>query len=278
VAGNAEATVSWTAPAVTGGAPITGYTVTAAPGGATCTTTGAVTCTVTGLTNGTAYTFTVVATNGVGNSAASEPSASVTPMAPATVPGAPTGVSVVPGDRRLTVSWTAPASNGGAAITDYVVQFRTVGAPTWTTATDGVSTATTAVITGLTNGTAYQVRVATVNSVGESSATQAARTHTPRTKPAAPGRPTGTAGNKRVSLRWTAPASTGGAAITDYVVQFRTVGSSRWSTFNDGRGTAPRATVTGLRNGTRYEFRVAAVNAAGTGANSRTSAPIRPVR
>jgi 5'-nucleotidase len=278
VAGNAEATVSWTAPTADGGAPITGYTVAAAPGGATCTTTGALTCTVTGLTNGTAHTFTVVATNGVGNSAASEPSNSVTPTAPTTVPGAPTGVSAVPGDRRLTVSWTAPASTGGAAITDYVVQYRRVGASTWTTAPDGVSTATTAVVTGLTNGTAYQVRVAAVNSVGQSTFAQAAASQTPRTKPAAPGRPTGTAGNKRVALRWTAPGNTGGAAITDYVVQVRKVGASKWSTFKDGRSTATRATVTGLRNGTRYEFRVAAVNASGRSDFSRTSAAVRPVR
>ena len=278
VAGDAEATVSWTTPEADGGAPITGYTVTAAPGGATCTTTGAVTCTVTGLTNGTAYTFTVVATNGVGDSAASEASNSVTPTAPTTTPSAPRSVRVVPGDRRLTVSWTAPASNGGAAVTDYVVQYRRVGASTWTTAADGVSTATTAVVTGLRNGTAYQVRVAAVNSVGQSAFAQAPASQTPRTTPAAPGRPTGTAGNKRVSLRWTAPTNTGGATITDYVVQFRTVGSSTWSTFKDGRSSNPRATVTRLRNGTRYEFRVAAVNAAGTGAFSRPSAPVRPVR
>ena len=50
---------------------LTGYLVTASPGGATCTTTGALTCTVTGLTNGTAYTFTVQATNASGNGAPS---------------------------------------------------------------------------------------------------------------------------------------------------------------------------------------------------------------
>src|SRR5207249_3454467 len=68
VAGDSKATVTWTAPTVTGGSPILSYTVTASPGGATATTPNGTTttATVTGLTNGTAYTFTVTATNLVG--------------------------------------------------------------------------------------------------------------------------------------------------------------------------------------------------------------------
>jgi hypothetical protein len=81
-AGNAQATVSWTAPASDGGATITGYTVTSTPGSKHCATTGALSCTVTGLTNGQAYTFTVTATNSAGTGPASDPSGSVTPKAP----------------------------------------------------------------------------------------------------------------------------------------------------------------------------------------------------
>jgi Domain of unknown function (DUF1906)/Fibronectin type III domain len=83
----AQATISWSA-ANANGSPVTGYAVTVSPGGAKVTTTGATTATVTGLSNGTAHTFTVTATNLVGTSAASAPavmSGSFTPLPTARV-------------------------------------------------------------------------------------------------------------------------------------------------------------------------------------------------
>ncbi len=80
VAGDASAVVSWSAPESDGGSAITGYTVTARPGGATCQT-ATTTCTVTGLSNGTAYTVSVIARNEIGPSPASADSAPVTPSA-----------------------------------------------------------------------------------------------------------------------------------------------------------------------------------------------------
>ncbi len=78
-----SAQVTWLPPPSTGGSPVTGYTVTAAPGGATCPWTGGpLTCTVPGLTNGVGYTFTVTATNASGTGPASAPSQpAVTPTA-----------------------------------------------------------------------------------------------------------------------------------------------------------------------------------------------------
>ena len=69
---------------------------------------------ITGLTNGTAYTFTVTATNAIGTGAASGASNSATP---AGVPGAPTIGTATPGNTTASVTFTAPASNGGSAIT-----------------------------------------------------------------------------------------------------------------------------------------------------------------
>ncbi len=76
--GNSTAVVSWAAPASLDGGTLTGYTATAAPGGATCTTTGSTTCTITGLANGTTYSITVIAQTTSGDSGASTPT-TVTP-------------------------------------------------------------------------------------------------------------------------------------------------------------------------------------------------------
>ena len=80
VPGNAEATVSFTAPAITGGSTITSYTVTSNPGSFTSSGL-SLSQTVTGLTNGVSYTFTVTATNAIGTS---DPSAASTPVTPST--------------------------------------------------------------------------------------------------------------------------------------------------------------------------------------------------
>jgi alpha-tubulin suppressor-like RCC1 family protein len=85
-AGNAQATVSWTAPASLGSGTLTGYTATADPGGKTCTSTAATSCTVSGLTNGTKYRFTVVTRTTAGESTPSALSAPITPYAPGPPP------------------------------------------------------------------------------------------------------------------------------------------------------------------------------------------------
>jgi len=157
-AGDTTATVSWTAPASTGATAITSYVVTASPGGRTATVAGSARqATVTGLTNGTAHTFTVRAVNSHGTGPASAPSAAVTP---AGVPGAPTNLRLTPGDRRVTVTWTAANANGSPITSSTVT-----ASPGGRTAT--VSGAgTSATVTGLTNGTSYTFTVRSTNARG----------------------------------------------------------------------------------------------------------------
>jgi titin len=73
-----------------------------------------------------------------------------------------------------------------------------------------------------------------------------------------------------MDLSWTAPTSTGGAAVSDYLIEYSADGSS-WTTFADGGSTATTASVTGLNDATAYTFRVSAINAAGTGDSSSTA-------
>ncbi|MGI6443569.1 MAG: fibronectin type III domain-containing protein [Candidatus Dojkabacteria bacterium] len=87
----------------------------------------------------------------------------ITVVAP---PTEPLNLTATAGNKQVTLNWTVPSSNGGATITDYIVQYSTNGS-TWTTFDDGVSTSTSATVTGLTNGQQYYFRVAAVNSVGQ---------------------------------------------------------------------------------------------------------------
>ena len=258
--GNGSASVAFTPPAANG-STITGYTVTSSPGGLTGTGS-ASPITVSGLTNGTPYTFTVTATNSVGTGSASSASSSVVP---ATVAGAPTSLVTTPGQSQIGLSWTAPSSNGGSSITDYTVQYKLTSSGTWLTFADGTSTTTSAIVTGLTNGSSYDVQVLAVNSLG-SSAPVTATGITPLAAPTVSDAVTslvGTPGSTQVGLTWTAPASNGGSAVTDYVVEYKLTSSGTWLTFADGTSTTASATVTGLTNSSSYDFRVAATNGVG---------------
>jgi hypothetical protein len=258
-AGNAQATVAFTAPASTGGSAITGYTVTSSPGGFTAT--GAASpLTIAGLANGTAYTFTVTATNAAGVGAASGASNSVTP---GMVPGAPVIGTATAGNTQATVTFTAPASNGGSAISGYTV----TSTPGGFTATGGASSLT---VTGLTNGTAYTFTVVARNVVGTGPVSAASNSVTPAAVPGAPLIGAATAGDAQATVTFTAPASNGGSAITGYTVTSSPGGFT-------ATGSASPLTVTGLANGTAYTFTVVARNAVGTGPASAASNGITPL-
>ena len=170
-AGNTLATVTFVTPTNNGGSAITGYTVTTNPGGITAM--GATSpINVTGLTNGTAYTFTVTATNAVGSSVASVPSTSVTPVVPATTPDPPTGIVATACNTTASVAFVAPTNNGGSAITGYTVTSNP-GGITATGATSPIK------VTGLTNGTAYTFTLIATNVVGSSLVSVASMAVTP---------------------------------------------------------------------------------------------------
>ncbi|PWW07154.1 cellulose 1,4-beta-cellobiosidase [Paenibacillus cellulosilyticus] len=256
-AGNAQVTLSWSA---SSGA--TSYNVKrATTSGGTYTTvaTGVTgtTYTNTGLTNGTTYYYVVSAVNSVGESSNSS-QASATPVASATVPAAPTGLTATAGNAQVVLAWTA--STGA---TSYNVKRATTSGGTYTTVATGV-TGTTYTNTGLTNGTTYYYVVSAVNSVGESSnSSQASATPVaPVTVPAAPTGLTATAGNAQVVLAWT--ASTG---ATSYNVKRATTSGGTFTTVATGV-TGTTYTDTGLTNGTTYYYVVSAVNSAGESANS----------
>jgi hypothetical protein len=160
VAGDSSATVTVTPG--TGGGAVDRFTVTASPGGATCTvTTPATSCEITGLRNGTAYTFTSIAVNAGGSSAPSDASAPVTPQVEAPAP--PASVKVMPGDEQATVMVTP--GDGGGPVDRYVVTASPGGATCTIT-----PPARACVVRGLDNGTDYTFAVRAVNAGGSTPA------------------------------------------------------------------------------------------------------------
>lgn len=264
-AGDASATVSWTAPASSGDSAIISYSVTASPGGRQAHVGDQRrSATVTGLTNGTSYTFTVHATNDAGNSPESGPSNAVTPRASTGLPGAPTAVGASPGDGSASVSWTAPSSVGASAITSYAVTSSPGGR---TKTVNGSSRSAT--VDDLTNGTSYTFTVKAVNGsgTGPASAPSAAITVG---APRPPTNLTVAPGDRRATVSWSPPANNG-ARITAYTVA---VSPGTKTVSVDGSTTS--ATITGLTNGTSYTFTVRATNSRGTGPASSVSATVRP--
>jgi hypothetical protein len=95
------------------------------------------------------------------------------------LPAAPTSLTTTAGNAQVILAWTAPTVSAQTPITDYLVQSSTNSGSTWTTVSDGTSTATSATVTGLTNGTPYVFRVAAVNGVGTGAYSSATSSVTP---------------------------------------------------------------------------------------------------
>ena len=183
-----------------------------------------------------------------------------TPAPPATPAGAPTIVSGVAGDTQVALSWTAPVSDGGSAITGYVVTPSIAGVAQIPVAFS--SAATTQTVTGLTNGTAYTFAVAAINGVGTGPDSAPSAAVTPATTPGAPTIVSGTGVILEATLSWTAPASDGGSAVTGYIVTPYLGGVAQTpTTFSS---TATTETVTVLIPGL-YTFTVTAINGVGDG-------------
>ncbi|MCE9784084.1 Ig-like domain-containing protein [Shewanella algae] len=251
VAADASATVSFSAPASTGGAAISSYTVTSSPGGLTASGAGSP-LTVSGLSNGTDYSFTVSASNTAGTGPTSSPSNTVTPKASQSIsfnnPGAQSF--------GTTPTLAATASSGLA--------------PVFSSTTTGVCTITsTGTLAFVTTGNCS----IDADQAGDSSYNAAPTVPQSFTVNAVvPGAPTSVsaiASDASATVSFSAPASTGGAAISSY-----TVTSSPGGLTASGAGSP--LTVSGLSNGTDYSFTVSASNTAGTGPTSSPSNTVTP--
>ena len=187
-------------------------------------------------------------------------------------PSAPTGLTAEGGDQSATLTWGAPANDGGSAIVRYEVRYQETGGgfTGWTTVSGGAS-ATSATVSNLENGKSYEFQVRAVNGVAAGQAATASATLA-ESAPGAPAGLTATGGDEQVALSWGAPAD-GGSQIIRYEYRYGAVGGtySEWATVSGG-GSARSLTVTGLTNGTEYGFQVRAENGIGEGPASEDTA------
>ena len=274
--GNTRINLSWTAPASTGGSPITGYRIESSPNGTSNwttlvadTTNTNTTYAHTGLPAGVTrhYRVSAINTNGAGlpsnvDDATTAPS----------VPGAPSNLSATAsGSTRIDLTWTAPASDGDSPITGYKIEVSSDGGSNWTTlVADTTNTNTTYAHTGLPAGVTRHYRVSAINAVGTGLPSDTAGTTTGSTVPDAPTSLTATAGGStQINLSWTAPGSDGGSPITGYKIESSPNGTSNWTNLVvNTRNTNTTYSDTGLLGGTTRHYRVSAINANGTGTPS----------
>lgn len=181
-----------------------------------------------------------------------------------TTPSTPQNLVATGGNNLVSLSWQAPSSTGGSAITSYTISRGTSsGGEVLLTSVSGntLSYQDNAV----TNGQTYYYYVNAVNSVGASSrSNEVSVAPISPTAPSAPQNLAAKAGNGQIALTWNQPASNGGSTITGYNIYRATV--------SGGEGTVPIATVggavtsytnSGLTNGQVYYYKVTAVNSVG---------------
>ncbi len=256
-----QISLSWAVPLTNGGSNITGYKVYRGPTAMSQSLIAvlgpSLHYTDTQLSNGTVYHYSVVAINSKGDSLPSSDAYAKT----SSVPAVPAAFTVAPGDSQASLFWSAPADNGGSAVTSFNV-YRSTILGTY------VRIANTASLSysdpGLANGQQYYYSVAAVNAVGEGPMTSQAS----MVPVAVPGQPTqlsAAPGVKSVTLSWSAPASDGGSPVLGYHIlrgiapgleaQYTDVGSRQYPDLS-------------LNDGSTFYYQVVAYNALGDGAAS----------
>lgn len=265
--GDSSVTVAFVAPSFLGGDSIDGYQLIGTSGSGTvikpdCGVTSP--CTITGLTNGTSYTFTVATINAAGIGPASNTSPAITP---ATIPDAVSALRTTPGDQQLVVEWDSFSLSqlGGATFTRYDISIRVRSNPWNPPVTvsnanllDSRST-NSFTFTGLTNGTAYDVKVVVVTSANgsELSSNTSTALGVPATTPSAPQElNVSLLSDSSALVAWSAPLDDGGASISSYDLSHSCV-------FIDS--SQQSCVVSNLTPGTQQTFAVAAVNQVGRG-------------
>ena len=220
-----------------------------------------------GFTPGVTYAFKIRAVNSVGGGTASDKAVITTPNI--TTPSAVQYLSADAGNASVYLSWSEPTDDGYSVIRggtlNYQYRYRQ-SSGTWNAwSTEQWENYVT--VSSLANGTSYEFEVLATNDVGTGPVASVSATPTGA---AVPGVPTYFGASSRpasVELWWDPPDYDGGSPITDYEYNYRQSGGSwkGWTSAGNANADYPEYTVTGLTNGTTYQFKVRARNVIGAG-------------
>ncbi|CAH1103156.1 unnamed protein product [Psylliodes chrysocephalus] len=174
----------------------------------------------------------------------------------------------------LTLYWQPPKDNGGAEITNYIIEKKEAKSQTWSKVSSYV-TVPFVRIRNLTLGKEYDFRVIAENQYGQSDpavTSEPIKARHPFDPPGAPGAPRGIETTEdSITITWTKPRHDGGSPITGYVVEKRLITEDKWTKASHAQVPDTTLKVINLIENHEYEFRVAAINAAGQGPWSSAS-------
>ncbi|XP_065450138.1 LOW QUALITY PROTEIN: immunoglobulin-like and fibronectin type III domain-containing protein 1 [Chrysemys picta bellii] len=185
----------------------------------------------------------------------------------------------------ITIQWKPPKDDGGTPVQNYIIERQQVGRKTWVTLGETSRNNSTFTTNKAGQDKSYRFRVRAVNAEGKSKALESdevmAATKGKRKSFVAnlflaflgpPAPPQFVSANKEsITLSWAAPPKTGNSRILGYILEKHKKGSNIWTPITDLPITDRKWMVTDLKEGLQYEFRVAAVNAAGAGEASAPS-------
>ncbi|XP_077191128.1 immunoglobulin-like and fibronectin type III domain-containing protein 1 isoform X2 [Paroedura picta] len=173
----------------------------------------------------------------------------------------------------ITIQWKPPKDDGGKPVQKYIIERQQVGRKTWLTLGETNGSSTVFTTNKVEHDKSYVFKVKAVSAEGTSEALESEEVMAAtKVFPAPPAPPKIVSANKgAITLSWTPPHKTGNSRITGYVVEKCKKGSNTWTPVSDLPITDKKYTVSDLKEGLQYEFRVAAINAAGVGEASAPS-------
>ena len=203
---------------------------------------------------------TITASSAGDASYAAAPDVTRTLSVRAVVPSKTSLTSASFGDERITVGFSAPESDGGATITGY----RALATPTGggSSVMQICAAASPCTVTGLTNGTEYEVTLAAINAAGIGVASDVSPAVTPATAPDSVSDLRTRPADQQLVVQWSIAQDFGGGSFTRYEVYLRESGQS-WpgtATQNLTSETAETVTLTGLTNGQAYDVKVVTIS------------------